>query len=141
MTRWLSLVCLVAAPGVTQQGPAEAVASFHAALIAGDSAAAMALLDPAVIIFESGGAELSAAEYAGHHLPADMAFAQAVTRSVENQQVQEADDVAWVLTQSRTTGTYRDRPLDLRGTETMVLRRTEAGWRIVHVHWSSQRSG
>ncbi|MEX0691387.1 MAG: nuclear transport factor 2 family protein [Gemmatimonadales bacterium] len=131
---------LVASPLHAQAGPADAVAAFHAALAAGDSAAAVRWLDPDVVIFESGGAELSAAEYAGHHLPGDMAFAVAVTRTVEDQQVHEAGDVAWVATRSRTTGTYRDRAVDVRGTETMILRRTATGWRIVHVHWSSRRA-
>jgi len=131
---------LVTAPLAAQEGPAEVVAAFHAALAAGDSAGAVALLDSAVVIFESGGAELSAAEYAGHHLPGDMAFSAGTTRTIEDQEVGTAGEVAWVLTRSRTTGTFRDRAVDVRGVETMVLRRTPAGWRIAHVHWSSRRA-
>ena len=130
---------LVGGPLLAQGAPPAVVAAFHAALTAGDSAAAVSLLDSQVVIFESGGAELSAAEYAGHHLPGDMAFSAGVTRTIEDQQVHTAGDVAWVLTRSRTTGTYRDQPIDVRGVETMVLRRTAEGWRIVHVHWSSRR--
>lgn len=140
MRPWWVVLLFVTAPCAAQGGPAETVAAFHAALSAGDSAAAVALLASDVSIFESGRAEMSAAEYAGHHLPGDMAFAAAVTRTVEDQQVGQAGDVAWVTTRSRTTGTYRDRAVDSRGTETMILRRTAAGWRIAHVHWSSRRS-
>ena len=32
---------------------------------------------------------------------------------------------------------YKGKPLDLSTTETMLLRRTNGGWKIVHVHWSS----
>lgn len=130
------LVTSLAAQGGT---PTAAVAAFHAALAAEDSAAAMALLDPAAIIFESGGAEMSAAEYAAHHLGADMEFTAATTRAVEDLRTTMAGDAAWVLTRSRTTGTIGDRPIDVRGVETMVLRRAAAGWRIVHIHWSSRR--
>ena len=131
---------LATVPLAAQPDPADVVVAFHAALAAGDSAGAVALLDPAVVIFESGGAEQSVAEYAGHHLPADMAFSAATARTIEDQQVHVAGDMALVLTRSRTTGTFRDRPVDARGMETMVLRRTPAGWRIVHVHWSSRRA-
>jgi hypothetical protein len=30
------------------------------------------------------------------------------------------------------------KPVELVSTETMVLRKGEAGWRIEHIHWSSQ---
>lgn len=119
----------------------ETVDAFHAALQAGDRRAALALLDEAVVIFESGGAELSRDEYASHHLDGDMAF----TRAVKTQQVDRRDgsdgDVAWVLTRSQATGTWRDRPINVRGTETMLLRRTDSGWHIVHIHWSSRDAG
>lgn len=118
--------------------PAEVVSSFHAALAAGDRAAALAHLDPQVLIFESGGAELSRDEYASHHLGSDMAFSQATERTVVDQRKDSSGDVAWVLTRSTTKGTYRDREIDAKGTETMVLRHSPEGWRIVHIHWSSR---
>jgi ketosteroid isomerase-like protein len=34
-------------------------------------------------------------------------------------------------------GAYKGKPVDRLTTETMVLRKTPDGWRIVHVHWSS----
>ncbi len=61
--------------------PAGVVDSFSAALKAGDAATLEKLLAPDVLIAESGGAERSFAEYAGHHMPADMAFTKAVTTS------------------------------------------------------------
>jgi hypothetical protein len=53
------------------------VASFHAALRAGDSVTALRLLDHDAIILESGEAE-TRAEYRSHHLPEDIKFARAV---------------------------------------------------------------
>ena len=118
--------------------PEQVVAGLHAALAAGDRESALAALDPGVLIFESGGAELSREEYASHHLGSDMAFAGSVARSIDDQQSGTSGDVAWVVTRSTTVGTFRDKAIDSPGTETVLLRRTEQGWRIFHIHWSSR---
>lgn len=122
-----------------EAGPVAAVEAFHRALASGDGAAALALLDDDVVIFESGGAERSADEYAHHHLGADMEFAAATERRVTDRQVHEKGDLAWVTTWSEARGTFRGRAIALQGTETMVLERQAGGWRIVHVHWSSAK--
>jgi ketosteroid isomerase-like protein len=127
----------LAAAGV-DESPEVVVADFHTALAAGEREAALARLDPDVLIFESGGAELSRDEYAAHHFGADMAFSAATQRTIVDQQSGEIGDSAWVLTQSKTTGTFREKAIDSRGTETMLLRRGTDGWRIIHIHWSSR---
>ncbi len=120
--------------------PAEVVQAFHAALAAGDSSGALALLTPDVVVYEAGGAEVSRKEFRSHHLSADIEFTQGTTRQVTDQRSDQSGDVAWVLSASTTTGTFRGRPINSRGVETMILRRTEEGWRITHIHWSSRRS-
>jgi ketosteroid isomerase-like protein len=45
--------------------------------------------------------------------------------------------MAWVATEGRLTGTYKGKAIDLPTTETMLLRRSGRGWKIVHIHWSS----
>ena len=45
--------------------------------------------------------------------------------------------MAWIATQSRTTGSYKGRTIDSASTETMILRRNTGNWKIVHIHWSS----
>src|SRR5690242_11715749 len=52
-------------------------ARFHAALAAGDSAAALALLASDVTILEAGATE-TLADYRAHHLSADIEFAKAL---------------------------------------------------------------
>lgn len=118
--------------------PITTVTAFHEALAAQDQKEVIALLAPEVVIFESGGAELSRAEYSSHHLEADMGFSLATTRKVEDQQVGQDGQVAWVLTRTATAGTFRDKKIDARGVETMLLRYTSDGWRIFHIHWSSR---
>lgn len=115
-----------------------AVDAFHAALKAGDTAAALALMDPEVVIFEEGYAERSRDEYASHHLASDAAFS-AETRSAQAWRSGRAmGDAAWIITEGRTTGVFNGRLADRITIETMVLGRTAEGWRIRHIHWSSR---
>lgn len=132
------------AAAVGQQAPpspaaevAAVVERFHAALKAGDSAAVLALLAPDAVILEAGGVE-TREEYRSHHLPGDIAFAQATTSDPGTPTVMVRGDVAWVSSVGRTYGTYRGRDLDLTGAELMVLTRTPDGWKVAAVHWSSR---
>lgn len=117
---------------------ATAVDAFHAALKAGDTSGALAMMDPEVVIFEEGYAERSREEYAAHHLASDAAFA-AETQSVRTRRSGWAmGDAAWIVTEGRTTGAFNGRVTDRITTETMVLGRSAEGWRIRHIHWSSR---
>lgn len=122
---------------VTAKRAMEAVDAFHKALADDNSGQALALLADDVLIYESGGAETSKAEYASHHLDADMAFLKGVKQSVSARSAQASGDVAWVTSQGETTGTYKDKTIDSASTETMILRRSDGQWKIVHIHWSS----
>ena len=126
-----------AALSASARGAAATVDAFHAALRRGHTKAAAALLADDALIFESGGAERTKAEYAAHHLPADAVFAQSVSSAVTRRAGSGDGDVAWVASEGRTTGTYKGKPLDLLTTETMVLRRIGPAWKITHIHWSS----
>lgn len=119
------------------RGPAGVVDAFHAALRRGDTRSAAALLAEDALIFESGGAERTKTEYAGHHLPADAAFSQAVPSTVSRRAGNATGAMAWIATEGRLTGTYEGKPIDQVTTETMVLRRIGQGWKITHIHWSS----
>ena len=125
---------------VSLRAPAAVVDAFHAALARGDIVSAAALLADDALIFESGSAERSKAEYAAYHLGADAKFAQAVPRSVTARSGAAIGGGAWIATEGRTTGTYGDRAIDSLSTETMVLREETGGWRIVHIHWSSAKA-
>lgn len=118
--------------------PLATATSFSAALRAGDAATVRTLLAPDVLIYESGGQESSLAEYAGHHMKADMAFLANSQIQVMDRKHGSNDDLAWVATRSHITGTHKDKPIDIYSTESLVLRRVPGGWRIVHIQWSSQ---
>jgi len=117
---------------------ARVVSQFHAALAAGDSLAALALLADDVVILEAGGME-TRTEYRAHHLAADLQFAQTVPSTSGPTLVTVQGGVAWAITASTTTGTFRGRAVNSDGAELMVLTLEDGVWRIRAVHWSSRR--
>lgn len=119
--------------------PSAVVDQFFHALASGDVAAASALLDPAVVIYESGGVERSRSEYAAEHLGADVAFLKSAQHTTMSRTGDAVGALAWIATESRLTAQGTE-PTDVTSTETMILRKQPSGWRIVHIHWSSRKS-
>jgi len=111
--------------------------TFNDAIARGDSATARALLMPGVLIFESGHAERSADEYSRHHLPSDIEFMAGMKIEQLSRNSGGEQTTGWVATKSRMRGHYKGKAVDLDSTATLVLTLTSAGWRIVHIHWSS----
>lgn len=128
---------MTSAAAMADAGAAKVVDAFHAALGRGDTAAAAGFLTDAMLVFEAGGVERSKAEYASHHLPADAVFAKAVGSELTRRSGGSNGNLAWVASEGRTKGRYKDRDVDQFTTETMVLQRVSGVWKIVHVHWSS----
>lgn len=120
--------------------PLETVAAFHQALADGKADRASALLDPQIQIYESGYVERSRDEYAGHHLPADIGFAKATSNKVLKQSERMAGELAVVMQESETSGTFKGAKVHLFGTETVVLERRGEQWIITHLHWSSRKA-
>ena len=120
--------------------PAVAVVEqFGKSLSAADFATVEKLLDPDVVILESGGAERSRAEYLGHHAIADAQFLRGAHIQVTNRSAHADGNLAWVATESDLHASADGKPMTLLSTETIVLRRVEGKWRIVHIHWSSRK--
>jgi ketosteroid isomerase-like protein len=118
---------------------AAVVVKFHAALAAGDSAAALALLDDDATILESGGVE-TRVEYRSHHLQSDIRYEQAVKIDRGPIRVRIHGDVAWTAATSTAQGEMNGRAVNSRSAELMVLIRSPGGgWKISAIHWSSQR--
>jgi ketosteroid isomerase-like protein len=110
---------------------------LNTALAAGDADAVRTLLQEDVLVYESGGAEMSSAEYFEHHMAADAAFLSTLKRQHLSQAGGGDGVSAWVATRTRLTGRYNGKDVDLDSTETLVLNKAEKGWRIAHIHWSS----
>lgn len=151
------LTVLLATPGFAAHDPAQrmieapaaqadpamaealaVVDQFSAALKSGDLRRAGALLAEDVLILESGGAERSRQEYLGGHAKHDAAFLKSAKIAVKHRTARVDGSFAWVGTESELTITKAGKPVRSLSTETMVLRKTGAAWRIVHIHWSSR---
>ena len=131
-------LALISAP-VSAAEPAEVVDAFHAALTGGDAKAASALLAPDALIFEAGHVERSTAEYVGGHLAGDIAHAAKTRTAYSARRCLLSPDQAVIATETVSTATDGTDPRI--GTETMVLKKLGAGWRIGHIHWSSRKLG
>lgn len=124
--------------------PAEAEAAvavvdaFGEALAAADFEQVEALLAPTVVILESGGAERSRDEYLGHHAKSDAKFLAGTHSTLSRRRARVDGDTAWVASESELHASKDGKPMTLSSTETMVLNNTAAGWKIVHIHWSSR---
>ena len=122
-----------------QAKPAVAIVEqFSAALKSGDLTPAGELLADDVVILEGGGAEYSREEYLSSHAKHDAAFLKDAHVQVTRRTTGAEGPLAWVATESELYVTEKGQALTLLSTETMVLKRTAAGWRIVHIHWSSR---
>jgi hypothetical protein len=137
------LACLIALSAISlplfAATPTETVAAFHDALASGKPEQASALLSPEIQIYESGYVERSRAEYAGHHLPADIAFAKATSNKVLKQTERVDGKLAVVMQETETTGKYKGNKVHLFGTETALLEKQGEQWIITHIHWSSRK--
>jgi ketosteroid isomerase-like protein len=145
----LLLVACAAAVGTSCRKPiptapdradiATIVSAFHTALERGDRDGAMSLLADDAQILESGHRQ-TRQEYAHEHLGADIEFAKAVPNKRSAMIVRQQGDVAWASVTGRSLGEFKGKQISSETAELMVLARTEKGWRIRAIHWSSHES-
>ena len=119
---------------------ATTVAAYHDALAKGDRRAALALLAPDAQILEGGHRE-TREEYERGHLASDIEFAQSVPSTRGALIVRQEGNVAWTSATGRSKGTFKNKPVEAESAELMVLTKTEDGWRIRAIHWSSHAHG
>ena len=113
------------------------VERFHAAVAAGDSSGALALLASDAVVLEAGGIE-TRDEFRAHHLAADIEFARAVRSERGHMRFVVRGDAAWAWSASTTTGEFISRPFNSAGAELVVLARFGQEWKITAIHWSSR---
>jgi uncharacterized membrane protein YvbJ len=125
--------------GAFAASPSETVSAFHAAISAGNKDKALALLSPAIVIYEAGHVERTRDEYASKHLGDDMEFSKNVTRKVLKHTERVDGNIATVLEETQSAGSYKGKVVYSFGVETAVLEKKGDDWVIVHVHWSSRK--
>ena len=147
LTTLLASGCLLLtaglAQGATESPDAAAIKKtaeeFHQALTGGKPDQVMALLQADALIVE-GGTVQTRDEYKREHLSADIAYAAAVPGKQLDVVVGQEGNVAWVTSTFSVTGKFKDKMINERAAETMVLTKTADGWRIRSIHWSSHKA-
>jgi ketosteroid isomerase-like protein len=140
----LLFTLLVARPAGAGSVPSDAAAittavnGFHDALHRGDSLAALNLLAPDAVILESGSSQ-TRGEYAREHLAEDIAFVKAVPGTRSKLSIKQEGNIAWTTAKTQSVGTLDGREVNSAGVELMVLTKTDLGWRIRAIHWSSHK--
>lgn len=114
------------------------VEAFSAAIKGARIDEASALLDPNVLVLESGGSERSRDQYLAEHAQADADYMKEARQAFRYRQARVVGDIAWVGTESTVSHDKAGKTASSLSTETMVLRKTAQGWKIVHIHWSSR---
>ncbi len=117
--------------------PGRVVQQFHQALQKGDESLAKSLLADDVLIYEGGGIERSAAEYASHHLKADIQYMSGLTVKLLEHQVKESENMAYSTSRSLLSGEYQGKNIKTQTMETILLTKTNGNWLISHIHWSN----
>lgn len=112
------------------------VNDFHRALEENYRQGVLNLLEDRVIIFEGGYIDASRIQYDDHHLGEDLNYSATMRYELIHREAYVSGDLGYVISQGRSVGRYKGRQMQYNGTETMVLRRGAAGWKIAHIHWS-----
>lgn len=115
---------------------AQVVNAFHKALETGDNVAATRLLAKNVLILEGKRAERSADEYAGSHMPLDMAYFKNIDVKILEHHVQQFDSFAISIFRRSNKGLYKGEIIDRVVNGTFTLSKESDGWKITHIHWS-----
>jgi ketosteroid isomerase-like protein len=116
--------------------PGKVVTQFHKALKEQNKDVARSLLADDVLIYEGGGVERSADEYASHHMLSDMAYIFGLSTEVLEHQVFIEGDIAVSNSRTHTKGTFKGKDIDRKGMETIVLKKINGKWKIWRIHWS-----
>lgn len=121
--------------------PADAVDGFHAALKRKDTGAALSHLDRGLVVFEFGTMDATVEAYALSHLSSDIDMAAVSDWKLQARRLGGSGNERWVLSTYRVTGKLPNgREIDQVTLETAIVRRVGDSFRIVHLHWSSDKS-
>jgi ketosteroid isomerase-like protein len=120
--------------------PIDAVDGFRAALKRKDTGGALSYLDRSLVVFEFGVTDPTVEAYAFSHLLGDIDMAAVSDWTLQVRRVGGTGNERWVLSTYHVTGKLPDgKAIDQVMQETAILRRVGDNFRIVHLHWSSDK--
>lgn len=125
-------------PNAILTDPALVADALFAALQSGNAEAVEKIFAEDVVILEGGHAQTSRSDYMSGHLKSDMAFLPNITNTILDRKVSQAGDLAWVITQSKTEGQYKDTVIDELSREMLVMKHDGHNWRVTLIHWGEK---
>ncbi len=121
----------------------QVVNSFMAALGNGQLEAARQLMTPDAVVISNGHVLGDRNGYIDGAAKEDAAALRAVVqRELLNRNAKAGADLGWVVSEKRlrgAAGAQGEKVVVV--TETMLLAKTAAGWKITHIHWSGRPAG
>lgn len=133
----ISSMTLFAQQSTEKEMIAKTLSDLEAAIISNDSEQAGKILHDDVTILEGVGMETKS-QYLSHHFHSDGKFLAAIDREKISQDITIEDNVAWVTSKTKMTGTYSGRDIDMTSLELAVLKKENKEWKVVALHWSSR---
>lgn len=129
-------------PAVAPRDAARAIVVRHAEAIEKRDVATLDKLyadDAELLIIENAGADKSWKQYRDHHLAPELAAAKDLRYRYTNIRVEAEGALAWATFEYELHLVLKDKPIDVAGRGTMVLREQADAWKIVHSHTSGKK--
>ncbi|NUS61892.1 MAG: SnoaL-like domain-containing protein [Lysobacter sp.] len=121
---------------------ARVVDSFMTALIGGQLETARQMMLPDAVVMSNGQILGTRDGYIDGAAKADSAALRNVQRELVDRGAKAGANLGWVVSEKRLRGAAGTQgPRELMLSETMLLMRTEQGWKIAHIHWSGRTAG
>ncbi|MBF6022933.1 nuclear transport factor 2 family protein [Lysobacter niastensis] len=126
-------------PSPVADEAAQVVDSFMDALVSGRLDAARQLMSPDAVVIANGLVLGQRDSYIDGAAKGDSAALRTVQRELVRRDTHAGTDAAWVLSEKRLRSAATAQGPSEVVIETMLLARTNAGWKITHIHWSGRR--
>lgn len=113
------------------------ISKFHKAIKLGQKKKAKLLLDANVMIFKNGIIEKSADQYEKNMMVDDMKYFAKLKTEVLAHSVNIIGDMAYSTSHIKSTGQVYGSYINSENLESMVLKKFNNKWKIVHIHRSN----
>jgi ketosteroid isomerase-like protein len=118
------------------------VNDFMTALASGQLEVARQLMAPDAVVMVNGQVLGDRDGYINGPAKGDYVALRSVQRELLHRDAKADAQLGWVLSEKRMRAAPGAQgPAELVLTETMLLARTPAGWKIAHIHWSGRPAG
>jgi ketosteroid isomerase-like protein len=139
--RMFLIIALVAASplavrAIGDDSVRRAVDAYDQAVAKKDVETVKKLLAPEMLLYEHSVRNDGAKDAFENHLKPEILEGDGLQLSFSDLRVTENSGLALVTRQYRVKGTFDGKAIDSAGNETQVWKKTDEGWKILHIHYS-----